>query len=286
MANKLKSKKMEKLNLSYIKPLAFIKVQTTGLNPTQDRIVELSITRMETDGKTKTGTRLINPEMLIPEEATRLNGITNEAVKDKPTFKSIAEGMAKFLEGCDFVGFNISKFDLRFLSEEFNRAGVEFTLMGRKVVDLANIYHAMEPRDLKTAYSFYCNKSAGEKLNSQDTTEIYSEILNKMMEKYSGQEYADKNAEKVQKIEPTVESLNNIFNKNKKYLDLDGIIALNENGRPVFTVGKAKDKLVSETLLKDPGYYEWIQDVSTWPPDTKLVVKKIVEKAKAASIAK
>jgi DNA polymerase-3 subunit epsilon len=272
------------LKLSYVKPLAFVKVQTTGLNPNTDRIVELSITRVETDGKVKNGTRLVNPEMSIPADATKINGITDEMVKSKPTFKEIAENINKFLEGCDFVGFNISYFDLKFLSEEFNKAGVEFTLLGRKVVDIANIYHAMEPRDLAAAYGFYCGKTA-EKQNSEGTTKMYFEIMNNMMEKYSGKEYTDK-AGQAHKIEPTVESINSLFNKNKKQLDIEGNIVLNDANRPVFTKGKYKDQVVSEALLKDKDYYEWLVDVSTFPADTKLVIKKIVEKAKTAAIAK
>lgn len=273
-----------KLNLSYVKPLAFIKVQTTGLNPSTDRIVELSITRVETDGKTKTGTRLVNPGMSIPAEVSAINGITDEIVKGKPTFKEIADNINKFIEGCDFVGFNIAFFDLKFLSEEFNRAGVEFTLLNRKVVDLANIYHAMEPRDLPAAISFYCNKTS-EKMSSEVTTQTYFEVINKMMEKYSGKNYTDKSG-KSSKIESTVESINNLFNKNKKQLDIEGNIILNDLNRPVFTKGKYKDQVVSDALLKDKDYYEWLVDVSTFPADTKLVIKKIVEKAKAAAIAK
>ena len=272
-----------KLNLSHVKPLAFIKVQTTGLNPNTDRIVELSITRVETDGKVKTGTRLVNPGIPISAEVTAINGITNEMVKDKPTFKDNAEKMNKFLEGCDFVGFNITYFDLKFLSEEFNRAGVEFTLLGRKIVDLATIYHAMEPRDLSAAYSFYCGKTM-EKSNSEQTTHMYFEIINSMMAKYSGQDYSDKSG-KTHKIEPTVESINTLFNKNKK-LDIEGNIVLNDANRPVFAKGKYKDQIVADVLLNNNDYYEWLRDVSTFPADTKLVFKKILEKAKAAAIAK
>lgn len=276
---------MEKLKLSYVKPLAFVKVHTTGLNSSNDRIIEISITRVEIDGSSKNGTRLVNPGIPIPPEDSKISGITDEMIKGKPTFKDVAEGLSKFLDGCDFVGFNIINFDLKFLSEEFNRAGIEFTLMGRKVIDLANIYHTMEPRDLTAAYLFYCGKNFEGKIGSTTTNSIYSEIMNNMLHKYVGSERTDK-AGKVQKVEATIDSINNIFNKNKKQLDLEGIIVLNDAGRPVFSIGKCKGQLVSEALLKDPQYYEWIIDVSTWPADTKMVVKKIVEKAKAASLAK
>lgn len=274
-----------KLKLSHLKPLAFIKVQTTGLNPSNDRIIELSITRLETDGKVKTGTRLVNPGISISEEITKLNGITNEMVKDKPSFKEISEGINKFLDGCDFVGFNIQYFDLKFLSEEFNKAGIEFTLLGRKVVDIANIYHAMEPRDFPAAIQFYCGDVSLTKMSSEDTTKKYFEIINKMMEKYVNTNFKEKTGKET-KIEATVDSINNLFNKNKKQLDIEGNIVLNDAGRPVFTKGKYKDQVVSEVLLKDNDYYEWIVDASTFPADTKLVVKKIVEKAKSLAVPK
>ena len=275
---------MENLKLSHVKPLAFIKIQTTGMNPVVDRIIELSITRVETDGTTKTGTRFVNPEMSIPVEATIKNGISDHHVEGKQTFKEIAQNISKFIDGCDFVGFNIQFFDLKFLSEEFNKAGVEFTLLGRKVVDLSNIYNAMEPRDFPAAISFYCQKTVG-KLPSEATTGMYAEILNKMMEKYSGKDYINKEG-KTHKVEATVESVNSLFNKNKNQLDIEGNIILNENNRPIFNIGKYKGQIVSEALLKDNDYYEWLVDVSKFPADTKLVIKKIVEKAKSASLSK
>lgn len=282
---------MENLKLSFVKPLVFIKVQTTGLNPSQDRIIELSLTRVVAGEKPKNGTRYVNPEMEIPEVITKINGITNDMVKSAATFKEIAPNIAKFLDGCDFAGFNISHFDLKFLSEEFNRAGIEFTLLGRKIVDLASIYHAMEPRDLSAAYSFYCGKTMDSKVDSKQTTEMYFDILNSMMDKYSGKDYSDKEGNS-SKIEPTVESINNLFNKNKKQLDLDGLVVMGESNRPTFAKGKYGPKdgrpgqIVAEALLKDREYFDWLINVSTFAPDTKLVVKKIFAKAEAASIAK
>lgn len=273
-----------KLNLSYLKPLAFIKVQTTGLNSTTDRIIELSITRIDIDGQVKNGTRLINPEMPIPSEATALNGITDDMVKNEHKFKDIAAKMSEFLDGCDFVGFNISHFDLKFLSEEFNRAGIEFTLLGRKVIDISNIYHAMEPRDFSSAMSLYCDKKV-EKLSSKDTTQSYFELLNGMMAKYSGKQFVDKSG-KSHGIEASVESINNLFNKNKKQLDIEGNIVLNEAGRPILTKGKYKDKILSDVLLSDGDYYDWLINASTFPADTKLVIKKIYEKAKSVAVTK
>lgn len=273
---------MENLKLAHTKPLVLIKVQTTGLNPAIDRIVELSFTKINTDGKTQTGTRLVNPGIQIPEAVTKINGITNEMVASKPAFKDNAASIAAFLEGCDFIGFNIKFFDLKFLSHEFNRAGIEFTILGRKVVDLAKVYHAMEPRDLKAAYNFYCGKTMPEKAGSETIVGMYSDIVNNMLVKYKDTPFIDKNA-KSHTIEPTVESLNKIFNPQQVLLDIDGNIALDENNKPVLTVGMHKGKNLSEFLPNDKDYYEWAINVSTFSPDTKLVLKKIFEKAKTAA---
>lgn len=275
---------MENLKLAHTKPLVLIKVQTTGLNSATDRIIELSFTKINTDGKKQTGTRLVNPGMSIPESVTKINGITNEMVAGKPLFKDNAASISSFLDGCDFIGFNIKNFDLKFLSQEFNRAGIEFTILGRKVVDLAKVYHAMEPRDLKAAYSFYCGKKMEEKASSEVIVGMCSDIVNNMLAKYKDTPFVDKNS-KTHIIEPTVESLNKIFNPQQTLLDIDGNIALDENSKPVLTVGKHKGKNLSTLLLEDKDYYEWAINVSTFSPDTKLVLKKIFEKAKTASAA-
>lgn len=276
---------MEELKLARTKPLAFIKVQTTGMDFKKDRIIELSITRVETDGKKVTGTKLFNPEMPIPGDATAINNITDEMVKDKPTFKENAEKMVKFLDGCDFVGFSIENFDIKFLGEEFNRAGVEFMMMGRKVIDLSKIYHAMEPRNLEAAYAFYCGKKMPEKSGSENITNTYFEIINNMFEKYSGKEYVDRN-KFVHTIEPSIESVHKIFNNNMVRFDTAGYIVANEQGRPILNFGQHKGKLVSEHMINNPDYFEWFIKVGEFPKDTKSIVQKIVEKAKSVSLAK
>jgi len=278
-----------KLNLEFKKPLAFIKVQTTGLKPRTDRIIELSIIKINPDGTTKTGTRYINPEMEISQEITRINGITTEMVSSAKKFSEVASSLVSFLEGCDFVGFNIRHFDLRFLSEEFNRAKVEFTTVGREIVDLASVYHTMETRDLASAYNLYCGKKYEAK-NSESINGAYFEILNGMMSKYSGQEVTDKSTGTVNKIEPSVESINKIFNKAKKALDIEGNIILNDAGIPIFNFGakygpskdgKSPGKPVGESLHKDKEFYDWLINVSEMPADTKLMLTRILNKYEA-----
>lgn len=271
---------MEKINLSFEKPLAFIKIQTTGLNFKLDRIVEVSITRVEKDGTSKNGTRLVNPEIEIPEGATKINKITNEMVKSKPAFKEIAANLVSFLDGCDFVGFNLG-FDLHFLSEEFNRAGVQFTIVGKEMIDLSQIYHTMEPRDLTAAYKFYCDKS--KELNgSAEITNIYAEILNGMLNKYNGKEVVNKTTGLTTKIEPTISSISSGFGKSRKALDVDANIILDKDDVPVFNFGtKYMGKPVGESLFKDKDYYDWLINVSKMPTDTKSMLTRILTKYKA-----
>lgn len=143
-------------NLKLERPIAFIDVETTGTNPNSDRVVELSIIRIQPDGKEEYRSRRVNPEVPIPAEATAVHGITDADVANLPTFRQYAKGVRDFLEGCDISGFNAIKFDLPCLEAEFARAGVEFSRKGRYLVDSMVIYHKRDPRDLQAAYRKYC----------------------------------------------------------------------------------------------------------------------------------
>ena len=144
------------MELSLTKPIAFFDLETTGIRVATDRIVEICILREQVDGSTQTRTLRINPEMPIPAEVTAIHGITDEDVKDCPTFKQVARELAAFLDNCDLAGFNSNHFDIPLLVEEFLRADIDFDLKGRRFVDVQNIFHKMEPRNLGAAYKFYC----------------------------------------------------------------------------------------------------------------------------------
>ena len=146
------------MQLNLKNPLVFFDLETTGINITKDRIVEISLLKVHPNGKEEIKSRRINPEMPIPSLATAIHGITDDDVKDCPTFKQVAKSLADMLEGCDLAGFNSSRFDVPMLSEEFLRAGVDFDMSKRKFVDVQIIFHKKEPRTLEAAYKFYCNK--------------------------------------------------------------------------------------------------------------------------------
>lgn len=275
-----------KFNLTIKKPVAFIKVHTTGLNPETDRIIEFSMAKVMPDGSVKSGTRRFNPGIPIPKEVIVFNGITDEMVKDSPTFQEVAQKINEFLGDCDFAGFSIRNFDLRFLSEEFNRAGIEFTVYGRNIIDLSVIYHSMEPRDFRTAAKYYCGSviESGAPIPSEKVTNISIDILNSMCETYNNKNYVDKKGE-THEFQSNIEVLNDLFNENKKSLDIKGHIILNENGKPVLNVGQQyKGRLLSE-IAEDKKYCNWFIKESSMPADTKIIFKRIIAKVEAAAVA-
>src|SRR6187397_1999114 len=145
--------------LQLTKPLAFIDVETTGVNLATDRIIEIAIIKVLPDGKRSIKRKLINPRMPIPKQSSDVHGITDEMVKDAPAFKEVAHELKQMLDGCDIAGYNSNRFDIPLLMEEFLRAQVEFDMKGRKLIDVQKIFHQMEQRTLSAAYKFYCNKN-------------------------------------------------------------------------------------------------------------------------------
>jgi DNA polymerase-3 subunit epsilon len=268
------------LNLNLKKPLVFLKVATTGLNPIDkkdrpgDRITEISIIRIETDRTVKSGTRLVNPGMPIPEYASKLSGITDEMVASAPMFKDIASGLFSFIGDADLAGFSISNFDLKFLTEEFNRAGIEFTIIDRSIIDTSSIFNQMEKRDFRAAASKFAGKELSEEpISSETSNNISIQVLNGMVTAYS----ADDRFKDVQAA-----TLHQHFSKNRKALDVHGNIVLNKDGKPVFGVGKYKGLLIADTMMAEPNYYDWCMNISDFPGDTKLLFKRIVDKAKSS----
>ena len=171
-----------KLNLK--RPLVFFDLETTGVDTAKDRIVEISMVKVMPNGDEIVRTRLINPQMHIPEDATAVHGITDEDVKDQPTFAQIAKSLSQFIEGCDFGGFNSNRFDLPMLVEEFLRAGVDVDFKNRKFIDVQNIFHKMEQRTLVAAYKFYCDKDLTDAHSAEADTKATYEVLKAQLDRY------------------------------------------------------------------------------------------------------
>jgi DNA polymerase III subunit epsilon len=261
------------MELNLTRPIAFFDLETTGIKVATDRIVEICIHKINVDGTTKTKTLKINPEMPIPPEVTAIHGITDEDVKDAPKFSEIAHELAKFLENCDLAGFNSNHFDIPLLAEEFLRVDVDFDLKGRRFIDIQNIFHKMEPRNLIAAYKFYCNKDLENAHSAEADTIATFEILKAQLDRYNGTDFKDRQGKVTKPIVNDVRSLSE-FTYVTKSVDLIGHIVYNDKKEEVFNFGKHKGKKVTDVFKSEPSYYDWIMK-SEFPLSTKKVVTSI-----------
>lgn len=248
------------MKLSLKKPIIFFDLETTGTSITTDRIVEISMIKVMPNGEERTRTLRINPEMHIPEESTAIHHITDADVADKPTFKQIAKDLAKSFEGCDVAGYNSNKFDLPMLSEEFNRAGVDFDFSRARMVDVQTIFHKKEQRTLVAAYRFYCDRNLEEAHSANADTRATYEVLMAQLDRYPD-------------LQNDIEELSKFSSQNNN-VDLMGRIILNDKGEEVINFGKYKGQTVESVFRKDQGYFSWIEQ-GDFPQDTKRAFRRI-----------
>lgn len=249
------------MNLKLRRPIIFFDLETTGVDTSRDRIVEISLAKIMPDGEEIVRTRRINPTIPIPAEASAIHHITDEDVKDCPTFRQIAKSLKSFMEGCDFGGFNSNRFDLPLLVEEFMRAGVDINFRNRKYIDVQNIFHKKEERTLVAAYRFYCNKELGDAAHGAeaDTMATY-EVLKAQLDRYPD-------------LENDVEFLSKYSTRNET-ADFAGRIIFNDKGEEVFSFGKYKGQSVEKIFASDPSYYDWMMN-GDFPQYTKKVITEI-----------
>lgn len=241
------------------KPLAFIDLETTGVNPGIDRIVEIAVVKVLVDGTRIIKRKLLNPEMQIPKGSSDIHGITNEMVKDAPTFKQVAQELKQVLDGCDIAGYNSNRFDIPLLMEEFLRAQVDFDMKHRKLLDVQNIFHKMEPRTLGAAYKFYCSKVLEGAHGAEVDASATHEILVAQIEKYP--------------------ELGNNIDSILKVIGEDQIVDfarrfVMDNGIEVFNFGKFKGRPVADVLKSEPQYYDWMMK-GDFPQHTKQKLTEI-----------
>ena len=241
------------------KPLAFIDLETTGVNLAVDRIIEIAIVKVLPDGKRSVKRKLINPQIPIPKQSSDLHGITNEMVKDAPTFKEVAHELKQMLDGCDIAGYNSNRFDIPMLVEEFLRAEVDFDMKGRRLLDVQNIFHRMEQRTLSAAYKFYCNKVLDGAHSAEIDATATHEILIAQLERYPD---LGNSVESVLKLigEETIVDFARRF--------------IMENGVEIFNFGKYKGRSVAEVLRVEPQYYDWMMK-GDFPQHTKQKLTEI-----------
>ncbi len=261
------------MNLNLKNPVVFLDLETTGINIVTDRIVEIALLKINLDGSEEEKLMRINPEMPIPEEASQIHGITNEDVKNEPTFKEVAKTLAKFLEGCDLGGFNSNRFDIPLLAEEFLRADIDIDFKKRKFIDVQAIFHKMEKRTLAAAYKFYCKKELVDAHSAMADTKATYEVLKSQLDMYKDVVYEDGNGKKSTPIINDVEKLSE-FSSYDRNVDFVGRIVYDENGVEVFNFGKNKGIPVEQVLEEQPGYFGWIMN-SEFPLYTKKILTQI-----------
>lgn len=252
------------MNLSLKKPIVFFDLETTGIQISSDRIVEISILKIFPNGNKESKTWLVNPEMEISKEASDIHGITNERVVTEPTFNELASEVSKMIEGCDLAGFNSNRFDIPLLAEEMLRAKVNFDMDGRKAIDVQVIFHKKEQRTLGAGYKFYCGKDLENAHSAEADTLATYEILEAQIAKYDD-------------VENDVDFLSE-YSTHKKRADFAGFIVFDDEGKEeLFSFGKYKGRKVTDVLKENPGYYSWIQNAD-FPLYTKKVLTGIKNK--------
>lgn len=245
------------MNIKLHKPFCVFDLETTGTNVGKDRIVEISILKVNPDASRESKTWLVNPEMYIPKEASAVHGIFDADVADAPTFKGIAPKVMEMIAGSDLGGFNSNRFDVPLLAEELLRAGIDFDLSKFRLVDAQNIFFKMEPRNLSAAYKFYCDKTLENAHSAEADVLATFEVLDAQVARYDD-------------LPNDIAGLSE-FSFQNRFADLAGFIAFDENDQEIFTFGKYKGQRVKDVFQKDIGYFGWIQNA-----DFPLYTKKIL----------
>ena len=250
------------MNLELNRPFAVIDLETTGVNPGTDRIVEIAIVKILPDGSRIVKRKIINPEISISKASSDIHGITDEMVKDAPTFKQVANEIKQFLENCDIGGYNSNKFDIPLLVEEFLRIGIDFKFETRKLVDVQKIFYQMEPRTLSAAYKYYCGKELVNAHSAEADVLATWEVLDSQLERYP-------------QLGKTIESILGVIGE-EEIVDFARRMIVHE-GKVVFNFGKHKGKCVEDIFRIERSYYDWMMQ-GDFPQHTKQKLTEILNK--------
>ena len=254
------------MELKLSKPICFFDLETTGIDITKDRIVEISILKVYPNGNKESKTCLVNPTIPIPKAASDVHGITDERVAGEPTFKELAKQIHNMIKDSDLAGYNSDRFDIPLLAEEMLRAEVDFDLGNRVSVDVQTIFHKMEQRTLSAAYKFYCGKDLIDAHTASADTNATYEILKAQLDRYDS-------------LENNIKKLSE-FTYRKQIADFAGFIGYNDKGEEIFTFGKHKGKRVEDIFDEEPGYFGWLLGA-----DFPLYTKKILTAIKLRKLS-
>lgn len=261
------------MQLNLKKPLAFFDIETTGLNITTDRLIEISILKVQPNNTEEQKTWRVNPGVPIPEQSSKIHGIFDKDVEGLPFFRDIAHEVSRFLQSCDLAGYNAIKFDIPVLMEEFLRTDTPFDLTNRQLIDVQTIFMKMEPRTLKGAYRFFCQKELEDAHSAQADTFATYEILKAQLDRYQDAQYEDVTGNKSKPVVNDMQALHN-FSSHHQNADLAGQIIFNAAGQEVFNFGKHKGRTVTEVFQNEPSYYDWMMK-GEFPLFTKKLITSI-----------
>lgn len=261
------------MQLNLKKPLAFFDIETTGLNITTDRLIEISILKVQPNNTEEQKTWRVNPGVPIPEQSSKIHGIFDKDVEGLPFFRDIAHEVSRFLQSCDLAGYNAIKFDIPVLMEEFLRTDTPFDLTNRQLIDVQTIFMKMEPRTLKGAYRFFCQKELEDAHSAQADTFATYEILKAQLDRYQDAQYEDVTGNKSKPVVNDMQALHN-FSSHHHNADLAGQIIFNAAGQEVFNFGKHKGRTVTEVFQNEPSYYDWMMK-GEFPLFTKKLITSI-----------
>jgi DNA polymerase-3 subunit epsilon len=259
--------------------LCFIDIEATGLHVVRDRIIQIAMLKYPKSGKEpEEYNQLVNPKIPISEKAMEITGITPDDLTGKPTFDQVAEEIFHFIDKADLAGYNSNRFDIPMLIEEFNRAGIEFSLEDRRTIDVQRIFYRMEPRTLKAAYRFYCNEEYDNAHDALADVKVTAEVLKGQIDKYIGVDLKLEDELIVEPVKNDVQALHD-FTTDPGLLDVTQKLRYNFRGEIVFNFGRYNGKPVVDTLLEDEDYYKWIMK-NEFSVQVKKLVKQLVESAK------
>ena len=250
--------------LQLSRPLAFLDLETTGVNLASDRIIEIAIIKLMPDGERVRKRKLINPGVPIPKQSSDIHGITDEMVKDAPTFKQVGNEIKQFLENCDLAGYNSNRFDIPMLMEEFLRADLDVDLSTRRMVDVQHIFYSMEPRTLSAAYKFYCMKDLHDAHSAEADVTATIDVLMAQLERY-------------QKLGHSVDSILSVIGE-EKIVDYARRFGYDDSNQEIFNFGKYKGKRVADVLKSEPQYYDWMMK-GDFPLHTKKKLTEMLNRA-------
>lgn len=255
--------------LSLSRPIAFIDLETTGVNLSSDRIVEIAIIKLMPDNTRLIKRKILNPEMSIPKQSSDIHGITDEMVKDAPTFKQAGNEIKQFLDNSDLGGYNSNRFDIPILMEEFLRAGMDVDLSNRRMIDVQHIFYSMEPRTLTAAYKFYCQKDLENAHSAEADISATIDVFMSQIDRYKN-------------LGNSVDSILSVIGE-EKIVDYARRFGYDNNGVEVFNFGKYKGRAVSEVLKAEPQYYDWMMKgdfaMNTKQKLTEILNRTIITKA-------